>query len=113
MRRGTSRARKPFACTACEGTIAKGDFYGYFQWISAEDFCMHWSRRCARCEIIYRHLLKRCEADKRWLVPADNLDCGAEYEEEWGESPPPEIAALAFVTPDEAQELVFVGEYAG
>jgi hypothetical protein len=29
--------------------------------------------------------------------------CGREYPEEWGEEPPPEIAALAFALPGETR----------
>lgn len=63
--------------------------------------------RCHRCERIYLHLQERCSAENatswryRALCVDDRLDCGIDYEEEWGEEPPPEIAALAFALPGE------------
>jgi len=38
------------------------------------------------------------------MYPAERLDCGQSYKDEWGKEPPPEIAALAFKTGADMQE---------
>lgn len=53
-------------------------------------------RRCSRCQTIHEHLRQLCESQERW--PDEQLNCGEDYEEEWGKLPP-EIAALAFTLP--------------
>jgi len=50
--------------------------------------------RCLRCQKIHEHLRPMSLKNDMW--PAEQLDCGEEYEEHWGKAPPPEIAELAF-----------------
>ncbi len=101
------KARKAHKCSACGEAIRVGDRY-------CETFMVHDGdtttvRRCARCELIYRHLEEKMR-DSRDEVPDLELKCGHEYQERWDELPPPEIAALAFVSPDDAQALLKAGE---
>jgi len=92
------RARKPHRCDACRETIRPGDVY--IRCRSLSDGQWNEIARCLRCEAIYQHLGERGAGD---LVPDWTLDCGETYEDHWDEPPPDEIAALAFVTPDEMQ----------
>lgn len=94
------RARKPHKCDACGEPIAPGHRYariGIVSNHSAETLV-----RCLRCQTIHEHLRGLGDADDRsW--PDERLDCGEEYREHWQRDPPADIAALAFVTPDEMQ----------
>lgn len=95
----TSRiARKEHVCAACKETIRIGDRYAIVGIVfdgEAESV-----KRCLRCQEIHEHL-RKLGAYEMW--PAERLDCGEEYKEHWGHEPPPEIAALAFATPEEMQ----------
>lgn len=90
-------ARKEHRCYACRESIRPGDRYhisAIVQDGSAESF-----KHCARCWAI-------CEA--LWAEGAGIIDfglnCGEEWEDNFGELPE-SVAALAFLTPDEAQRL--------
>ena len=86
------RAQKQHTCCACSEPIESGHVYWSIGVVfdgSAERY-----KRCLRCQEIHKHL--RHLGDNTW--PAERLDCGEEYEEHWGEQPPPEIAVLAFMT---------------
>jgi hypothetical protein len=93
------RARKEHKCYACKEVIRRGDLYAYtFIVFEGEPDV---TKRCARCEMLYQHL---------WSVTRDTdegvddcLNCGHTYQEVHGVEPPEEIAALAFLTPAEAQ----------
>ena len=106
--RETRRARKPHQCDACDREIKPGELY-------CRDAILYdgeWSAvtRCACCELIYQHLSQRIRKGGDWDEFCDpELNCGHDYEERWGEEPPPEIAALAFMTPEEAQERLREG----
>lgn len=99
FRQGTRKARKPHQCDACfTESIRPGDTY------TREDvlFEGRWAHttRCARCQLIFEHLVDMCRAhgdSDEW--PDPNLDCGHEYSERWEIEPPAWLAALAFWVP--------------
>lgn len=100
-RSGFRRARKPHRCCACNETIQVGHRYHYSFEIfdgSADSW-----KRCARCQLIYEHLVAVLPYDE---APDYELNCGHTYEEVHGEPPPDEIAALAFLSPGDAQRLI-------
>lgn len=95
------RARKDHWCGACSETIPRGDRYVRVNF--KQDGEISSLIRCLRCERIYRHLQEK--GRPVGMVPCWLLDCGLDYLEEWEEEPPPEIAALAFVTGHDLQEV--------
>lgn len=95
------RARKDHKCSACHEAIRRGDLYSYSVFVFDGEISV--VKRCARCETIYREVSERMDS---YSVPAEKLDCGHTWQENFGEDPPPEIARLAFVTPEEAQGLL-------
>jgi hypothetical protein len=68
-------------------------------------------KRCLRCQTIHEHLRERCRTANQKLRgygelwPAERLDCGEAYEDEWDGPPPDDIARLAFLTTEEVQAL--------
>jgi hypothetical protein len=91
-------ARKPHKCSACGETIAAGRTYHR----TAALWGGTWQvvRRCERCQAIFLHLEKKIDAEGASEEFCDwELNCGHEYRERWGESPPEVIAALAFWLP--------------
>lgn len=93
------RARCEHRCAACRETIPVGHRYWRIFIAAVRE---SWSyKRCLRCQAIHVHLRELCDDYGFW--PSETLDCGEEYTAHWGEEPPPEIAALAFVTADEMQ----------
>jgi hypothetical protein len=90
----TFRANKPHRCDACEGEIRKFD--SYTRVFTLYDGRKEHYKRCARCQMLHEHLRELCEPGEQW--PAEMLDCGLRYEDEWGDVPP-HIAALAFWRP--------------
>ena len=101
------RSRRDRKCEACWATIGRGHLY-------VREVTVFWgdigvTNRCGRCEAIVRHLV---EVLPQGTAIDPNLMCGHDYEDEEsiGRSPPPEIAALAFVTPAEATTLL-VADY--
>lgn len=103
--RRTPVARKPHACCACGETIRPGDRYLDLTTIHRGDLRAY--KRCLRCDAIHVHLVANVDAagDRGEWWPAEALDCGNRYEDEWGGPPPDDISRLAFLTPDEAQSL--------
>lgn len=98
----TRRARKEHDCCACHQTIRKGDRYVYVS--SVYDGAVYTYKRCLRCEAMHSHLARKMAADgETYEFPDEELNCGHTYEERWETPPPPELVALAFMTPDEAQ----------
>lgn len=94
-------ARKAHVCAACAEPIAPGHRYYTIRIVYQG---IEGLKRCLKCQAIHEHL-RGLEPGEMW--PAEKLDCGEDYEEHWGGEPPAEIAALAFMTPEEAQrELV-------
>lgn len=99
------KARKTHRCGACRESIQPGHFYVRVGVVF--DGRGSAIKRCLRCQALHVHLRAKCDAlnaasnahfgyaDRMW--PDERLDCGLDYEEEWGDLPD-DIAALAFVT---------------
>ena len=99
------KARKEHRCDACGCRIRRGSTYSKTSALA--DGSWEHVIRCGRCEMIYGHLLARFKAEGECdEQPAWALDCGHEYKERWNEEPPPDIAALAFLTEEEAGRLL-------
>lgn len=96
------RARRAHVCAACKRPIAAGDRYASAH-IVHSDGGGETVKRCGPCETIHRHLRDKGMGE---MWPAEKLDCGEDYDEHWGEDPPPEIARLAFLTDAEAGSLL-------
>lgn len=94
------KARKEHGCDACLETIRVGDYYHVIGIVY--DGRAHSYKRCERCQRIHLHLRTLPDRmDEVW--PNERLDCGEEYTKHWGKEPPPEIAELAFATPEQLQ----------
>ena len=92
------RARTQHQCGACDDPIEPGHIYANvrYQWGGSVERV----KRCIRCQRIHLHLRELARYET-W--PDEELNCGQDYEEEWGGPPPPEIAALAFMSAAELQ----------
>jgi hypothetical protein len=88
-----AHARIPHLCSACRDTIPVHHSYWRITIIDEGDFQV--VKRCLRCQLIHLHL-RTLGGDDMW--PNERLDCGEEYKQHWGREPPPEIAALAFLS---------------
>lgn len=93
---GWVSARKPHRCYACRETIRVGDRHHVV--VQIYDGKPDRFRHCARCYAIMDAILDAGAESVQW-----DLNCGERWEENFGELPD-EVAALAFITPDEAQE---------
>ncbi len=94
------RARKEHRCYACRETIRRGDKYRE----TSQLWDGSWSRfrHCLRCWAICEALWAKTDGG----FIEYGLDCGEKWVDNFGEQPP-EVAALAFMSPDDAQrELV-------
>ena len=93
------RARKEHACNACHRPIVIGERYAriFIRYGGIEVVV-----RCARCQTIHEHL-RTLDPGESW--PAERLNCGEEYREHWDRDPPELIAALAFATAAEAEQI--------
>lgn len=89
------RARKAHTCSACKETIPSGIKYARIFVLFEKEVTIY--KRCLRCQKIHEHLRKLCY--KHYMWPDERLNCGLNYADEWGQEPPPEIAALAFALP--------------
>src|ERR1700761_8053528 len=98
-REDVRRARKDHKCSACNETIRRGDLYSYT--FSLFDGDTEEIKRCARCEVMYRALLKLHTGSDVTVAPC--LDCGHDFQEVFRKEPPPDLARLAFLTPSEMQ----------
>ncbi len=88
------RARKPHVCDACLETVpARGAYTAVF--LVHPDGRTEALKRCSRCQTIHEHLRTLAPAD---MWPDERLQCGMDYEEEWGPLPP-EMVAAAFALP--------------
>lgn len=102
------RASKDHVCCACKETIRRGDYYHHVSML----FDQSWSqwKRCLRCEAIHAHLVERSskmDSASGWRTwPDEELNCGDDYRDVFREDPPPEIAALAFVSGADLQTEV-------
>jgi hypothetical protein len=90
------RARKLHVCCACGETIPVAALHVYTTQLYGGDW-QHW-RHCARCWLMVDAVISRGESCY-W-----QLDCGASWEAAFGAAPPDDVAALAFLTPREAQQ---------
>jgi hypothetical protein len=98
------RARKEHKCDACHEPIQRGELYHATR--SLFDGRWDTTYRCARCETMYRFLQPLMA---RGEVCHEELDCGHEFTEVFNREPPPEVAALAFMSQAEAQALLGPG----
>lgn len=96
------RARKEHRCCACAGTIRPGDRYErtFVVWEGESDTIVH----CLRCASMFRAITRRQRELEHEVGARYDLDCGHSWQDAFDEEPPPEIARLAFLTPDEAQK---------
>lgn len=96
------KARKQHVCCACHEPIAKG--VRYARSFIVYDGSVESFKHCARCWLMLEALLDAVDSD----VAIDwRLNCGADWLDEIGDLPD-EVAALAFLTPAEAQQTIAV-----
>ena len=95
-------ARKEHRCDACGATIRPGDWYALTRTVF--DGTAESVKRCGRCEATHAHLRELCAGHDLW--PDERLSCGLDYAAEWEEEPPPEVAALPFLSASEASDLM-------
>lgn len=91
-------ARKQHTCCACREVIDAGHRYRYSSgiWDGEPSSFKH----CVRCWRLFEALCDRADE------PVDiGLSCGHTWEEIFASAPPEDIVELAFLTPDEGQEL--------
>jgi ribosomal protein S14 len=86
-------ARKAHECSACGRPIAPGDLY--YDIAAILDGVRAYNR-CPPCQAIHEHL-RDALPNGEW--PAEQLDCGHEYEELHGKPAPAWLQALAFWLP--------------
>lgn len=102
------RARKLHTCDACEQPIRPGDYYCAVSWVF--DGGADGVKRCGSCQRTHEHLRNLCWYKDRGyhdhLWPDERLRCGREYEDEWGDAPPDEIAALPLLSAAERGALL-------
>jgi hypothetical protein len=94
------RARKEHVCCACQDVIRAGDRYRATRLTSNNaDSRFEFYKHCLRCAAMLDAIRKeRPDAAIAW-----HLDCGEDWKDTIGDLPE-EIAALAFLTPDAAQQ---------
>lgn len=96
------KARKQHKCTACSKPILPGHYY--VSHFSVNEGQADTIKRCGACELTFQHLKEI--GKKVGMFPAPALDCGLDYEEEWGTEPPDDIADLVFLSPEESGQLL-------
>lgn len=94
------KARKAHECDCCDLGVRAGDLYWRIRKIYEGNVESY--KRCLRCQTIHVFLRGVVNLGDEW--PDERLACGHEFTELHGEPPPPDIARLAFLTPDEVQE---------
>jgi hypothetical protein len=94
------KARKEHICCACKETIRIGDRYRVSRLVSDDpDHRFEFYKHCLRCAAMLDAIrAARPDAGIRW-----ELDCGEDWKDTIGDLPD-DIASLAFMTSDEAQE---------
>lgn len=99
------RARKLHRCAACDEPIAPGHLYARVFILDPAGYEHPASivKRCLRCQKIHLTLRQLNDSDE-W--PDEELDCGETFEEHHRCAPPEELAALAFLTQEEAQRVL-------
>lgn len=98
------RARKRHGCITCGEGIRKGDLYRYCFYVFDGMSGDH--ATCARCDDLYIAVSRRadqCGIYPTYLCP--ELDCDEDWRMAFGEDPPEEVQALAFMTREEIQAL--------
>lgn len=105
------KARKEHRCSACRAVIRPGDYYASVFSLGQDGADTY--KRCGSCERTWQHLKKLCEDHNNSpegrgdnLFPMEDLSCGKDYEEEWGDLPDDEIAALPLLSADERGSLL-------
>lgn len=96
------KANKEHICSACGLVINRKDLYCHVSWVF--DGKAHSVKRCGACQKTHDHLKTVCSDQDRW--PNERLACGEDYEAEWGDAPPDEIAILPFLTAEERSSLL-------
>lgn len=96
------KARKVHVCYACREQIRVGDAYQVSRCISTSRYTpFEWYKHCLRCAAMLDAIVKaRPEDSIAW-----DLACGEDWRDTIGELPD-EVAALAFMTPDDAQKTL-------
>lgn len=90
-------AAKEHTCGACGLPIFKGNLYADVTWKDT-DRGIGRVKRCARCQMMHEHL-RELAPGERW--PDEDLNCGENYQDEWGHDPPEWVQSLAFWVPGE------------
>ena len=102
------RARKQHECDACRAPIRPGDYYCAVSVV--HDNVAETVKRCGACQRTHEHLRVLCSERSSWdrenFWPDERLNCGLEYDEEWGSEPPNEIASLPLLGADERGVLL-------
>lgn len=91
-------ARKEHVCCACKETIRVGDRYQYTACVGGDYGFEHY-KHCLRCA----KMLDAVRDKRPYDAIAWGLDCGEDWKDTIGELPE-EVAALAFLTADMAQQ---------
>jgi hypothetical protein len=101
------KARKEHTCCACEAVIRPGDYYACVFALGSEGTETY--KRCGSCERTWQHLKAKCDEHNKLnddsLFPLEDLSCGKDYGEEWGDLPD-EIASLPLLSADERGALL-------
>ena len=101
------KARKQHTCDACKRAILPGHMYCSLY--TVDDEGTQSIKRCGACQKTHEHLRALCRQSNRNMWPDEKLGCGQRYTEEWGDIPD-DIAALAFLSDDEAGKLLEKGK---
>jgi len=96
------KARKEHRCCACKETIERGHRYVYVTAVFEGTVDVY--KRCVRCEHIFQLLVDKLAGRDEW--PDEDLNCGHVWGEDHDGDPPPEVAALAFLSQSEAQSQI-------
>lgn len=106
------KARKEHKCCACSARILPGHYYRHV--FTLFDGSVDTYKRCGSCDATWQHLKELCDAsnasrdslyERGHLYPREDLGCGKQYGEEWGNLPD-EIAALPFLSDAERGSLL-------
>lgn len=96
------KARIGHVCCACKETIRKGDVYRVTRAISkcGSDHSYEHYKHCLRCATMLDAIMEARKGEN--VAIAWQLDCGEDWKDTIGELPE-EVAALAFMSADDAQ----------
>ena len=93
------KARKEHRCYSCRRAILPG--HRYHRSAQVYDGKVDGFAHCPRCWAIVEALFKAGAETVQW-----DLACGTPWPETFGADPPDDVAALAFITADEAQKTL-------